>query len=475
MLSVLISGPLLAASVLAAQGDAGPGVVGQWDTPTEWGVIAIHSALLNTGKVLQYSYPGGGPGSMAVLFNPQTGEFTPVEVNTNIFCSGFSLLGDGTLFVAGGTRDGCDFRGRASTRRFDPASESWSAGPFMEDGRWYPTNVTLGDGSVLIFSGFDITCETNMQIERFFPGVGIVPLGIRNLQLFPRLHLLTSGLVVHVGPENLWYAYDPDTDLWQFIDQTNLGWRCDGNTVLIPGATDKILAVGGSCPLTNTAEILDMSSPDPQWQPTSSMHYPRALAPHVYGRMYHATTVLLPDGRVVVAGQDNGPSIFWGEIYNPPYLYRGARPELAAVPQRVSWDRPFSLAVPQSGSISDVALIAPTTVTHSVNNSQRYVDLSFEVIDQGVLRAVAPLNGNHAPPGYYMLFVVDADGVPAVAKFVQIGLWPAGDIDGDGTVGILDFLLTLESWVPCAGCQADLDGDGRVGITDFLTVLFNWS
>ena len=167
--------------------------------------------------------------------------------------------------------------------------------------------------------------------------------------------------------------------------------------------------------------------------------------------------------------------MFWGEIYNPAYLYRGARPELAAAPQRVSWDRPFSLAVPQAGSISAVALIAPTTVTHSVNNSQRYVDLSFEVVDTGVLRAVAPLNGNHAPPGYYMLFVVDADGVPAVAKFIQVGLWPTGDIDGDGTIGILDLLLTIEFWGPCAGCQADLDGDGQVGITDFLTVLTNWS
>ena len=82
MLTVLTSGSLLAALVLAwspqvpdrtpAQGDGPPAVVGQWDTPMEWAVIAIHTALLNTGKVLQYSYPGGGPGSMAVLFDPQT-------------------------------------------------------------------------------------------------------------------------------------------------------------------------------------------------------------------------------------------------------------------------------------------------------------------------------------------------------------------------------------------------------------------
>jgi hypothetical protein len=50
-----------------------------------------------------------------------------------------------------------------------------------------------------------------------------------------------------------------------------------------------------------------------------------------------------------------------------------------------------------------------------------------------------------------------------------------GDIDGDGSVGIVDFLTLLALWGPCPGpCPADLDGDGSVGITDFLTLLANW-
>ncbi|MHC4079924.1 MAG: sulfatase-like hydrolase/transferase, partial [Planctomycetota bacterium] len=53
-----------------------------------------------------------------------------------------------------------------------------------------------------------------------------------------------------------------------------------------------------------------------------------------------------------------------------------------------------------------------------------------------------------------------------------------GDIDGDGSVNIDDFLAMLAAWGPCPAppdpCPADLDGDGSVGITDFLILLANW-
>ncbi len=70
----------------------------------------------------------------------------------------------------------------------------------------------------------------------------------------------------------------------------------------------------------------------------------------------------------------------------------------------------------------------------------------------------------------------------AIPQRTLIMLWPGpvvmGDLDGDGTVGILDFLAMLAAWGPCpdppATCPADLDSDGTVGILDFLTLLGNW-
>ncbi len=61
---------------------------------------------------------------------------------------------------------------------------------------------------------------------------------------------------------------------------------------------------------------------------------------------------------------------------------------------------------------------------------------------------------------------------------VDLPVPPPGDLDGDGIVCVIDFLLLLEAWGPCAAppdpCVADLDGDGSVGVTDFLQLLSNW-
>ena len=67
-----------------------------------------------------------------------------------------------------------------------------------------------------------------------------------------------------------------------------------------------------------------------------------------------------------------------------------------------------------------------------------------------------------APPGFYMLFVVDGDGVPSEASLAQVGPGLVGDLDGDGIVGASDLLILLVSWGPCADCDdcpADLNGD----------------
>ena len=493
------------------------GEVGQWLPPLEWPVITIHSAMLSNGQVLQYAYPGGGAFSVARMWNPATGQFTPAVVPNDLFCSGLTFLADGTLYVTGGNNTHCDFQGRQTTNFFDPDSASWSFGDNMLDGRWYPTPVTLGDGSVVITSGLNALCENNLFIERYVPGAGIELISLREMALFPRLHLLTSGLIAHVGPENWTSLFDPDADEWTTVDNTNLGWRCEGTSVLVPGYPDMVMIIGGMCPLTSSVEVIDFGSTNPHWVLLQPMNYARGhadvlilpdktllvqgggtldlyenpqlvpeifdpqtqtwteLPPHVYGRMYHSTLVLLPDGRVLSAGQDSGPSMFFGEIYEPAYLFRGARPDLTATPQRVAYGRPFSIAGSPAGGIGSVGLIAPTTNTHSFNNSQRYVDLDFEMLDAGALTATGPASGNHAPPGFYMLFIVTPDGVPSVAQFVQVGPWLTGDIDGDGTIGVLDLLDTLGAWGPCAGCDADVNGDGVTDVLDLLLVLGNWT
>jgi len=59
------------------------------------------------------------------------------------------------------------------------------------------------------------------------------------------------------------------------------------------------------------------------------------------------------------------------------------------------------------------------TVTHSFNTNQRIVPLSFTA-GSGTLSVQTPANANLAPPGHYMLFILNTNGVPSVASIVQL-------------------------------------------------------
>ena len=95
----------------------------------------------------------------------------------------------------------------------------------------------------------------------------------------------------------------------------------------------------------------------------------------------------------------------------------------------MTYNAPLAISTPNAGSISKVALVRLGAVTHSVNMEQRYVPLSFTT-DGGVINATAPANANVAPPGPYMLFLIDSDGVPSVARMVRVGKEPTTEMTG---------------------------------------------
>src|SRR5436190_16382111 len=140
-------------------------------------------------------------------------------------------------------------------------------------------------------------------------------------------------------------------------------------------------------------------------------------------RGYHSTALLLPDGRVLSAGGQPGPGASVGnasaEIYSPPYLFHGSRPTITSAPTSVGYGQSFFVGTPDATSISKVTLIALSSVTHGVNMGQRISRPLFSQATGG-LNITAPSNPNNAPPGYYMLFILNSNGVPSVAKIVQI-------------------------------------------------------
>ena len=214
--------------------------------------------------------------------------------------------------------------------------------------------------------------------------------------------------------------------------------RVNANAVLLPDG--KVLIFGGhdkhkrnhdGTHPANEAEIYDPTVEptvaDPS-APFTQVAVVRAT------RMYHATGVLLPDATVLVAGGEENahPTFGFGvdqrsmEVYEPPYCHQGARPAITSITDtggpddQIHFGGRFTLQTTQAANVDKVVLMRPGATTHHTDSDQRYVPLSFNT-GSGQLVVEVPNDPSIAPPGYYMVFIVDNQGLPCErASFVRL-------------------------------------------------------
>jgi len=303
-------------------------------------------------------------------------------------------------------------------------------------------------------------------------------------QLYPGLHLLPGGEVFYsrtgfgsAGPgpggagdplnTNAFLRYSPPTTgVWNEIaDVAEYPDRVRGMSVILGGCDPHmahVLVVGGtSAPGSETAQMINLSTLTPKWDmpmnipggvarnnvsavllpdgnvfvcggtadpsAPSAMFDPEAdswssMARLNYRKQYHSVAVLLPSGKVMATGGSNfggGSNVI--EIFSPPYLFRGPRPQITGLPAQVNHGAKFDIESPHADDICKVVLIRPMAVTHQTDTEQRVVVLPFRRKGY-VLRAKAP-NGHiphHTPRGYYMLFILNEKGVPSEGKFILL-------------------------------------------------------
>jgi hypothetical protein len=108
------------------------------------------------------------------------------------------------------------------------------------------------------------------------------------------------------------------------------------------------------------------------------------------------------------------------EVFSPPYLFKGPRPVAANAPAQCTYGETIHIQSPQAAKIRWASLIRPCVTTHSFDSSQRLVDLDVTDRSGGVVKATVPQNPNLAPPGWYMLFLVDNNGIPSVARWIHL-------------------------------------------------------
>jgi hypothetical protein len=469
-----------ASAAAAATAGAPPQDVGQWGPVVDWPVVGVHVALLPNGKVLAYdsigdhateSYPVQDH-TRATVWDPVTGTQTPVTVDTgfNIFCSGLAHLIDGRMFMAGGNKDQ-QLNGIVQTHLFDPATNLWSLGPNMAAGRWYPSVTPLSNGEMLITSGRVDTPE----VRTLSGGLRALSTASLSLPLYPWMDVAPNGRAFYSGPDQTLRTLDTTgTGTWQALGQRDTINRDYGGHALFD--VGKMLVAGGG-PSTKDARVIDLNGPSPQVSATAPMAYGRRqhnltvladgtvlatggnssgaslvdLTTGVYAaeqwnpatgqwrtlaamqitRQYHSTALLLPDGRVLSSGggicgtcDQVGYLAKNAEIFSPPYLFQAdgtlaPRPAIDTAPASTSYGAPMEIGTGSPASIRKVALVRLGAVTHSDNMEQRYIPLSFTA-GATSLTAIAPANANVAPPGFYMLFILDANGVPSVARMVNL-------------------------------------------------------
>jgi hypothetical protein len=247
---------------------------------------------------------------------------------------------------------------------------------------------------------------------------------------------ITEGGVANV-PTRTAVVLNSSTGLTPSVTPTgslSTGRRQLNATLLADGS---VLATGGmtSAATSGLVDLNHAATAAERWDPATGQWTVLASASRI--RQYHSTAVLLPDGRVMTGGGGIcGTCMTVGylekniEYFTPPYLYKkdgsgqlATRPVITTAPTSVGINATFTISSAQAASIRKVALVGLGDATHGVDQGQRYVPLTFSASGT-TLTVTGPPNGGVAPPGYYMLFIVDAAGVPSIARMVQVAKGP---------------------------------------------------
>jgi len=397
---------------------------------------------LVVGGTNDYSFTGD---NRASFFDPATGNFvqSPSMVDGRWYATAIPL-GDGRIMAFSGTKLGGGTNNTVEIYGIGTAGAGWTSpltAPFVPP--LYPRMEVLPSGKV------------------FYTGHGSGASNANGWIFDPAAGTWTSS-----APTTLNRSYGSVVLL----------------PLLGPAYTPKIMAFGGGgTPATASTEIIDLSAPSPSWTPGPDMSTARiqmnavllpdgnvlALGGSVnnespdgpgktadlyhsatgnftsggaatYSRLYHSTALLLPDARVMSIGSNPGSRgryLAAMEMYTPPYLYDAndhlitARPAITAVAPAsgvLGYSTPFSVTYTSASAISSAVLVRPGSVTHAFDMDQRLIGLCGPAPQPAcsaggsTLSLTTPPNGNIAPPGYYMLFLLDSAGVPSRAAFIQL-------------------------------------------------------
>ncbi|GAB3671464.1 hypothetical protein GCM10027589_40550 [Actinocorallia lasiicapitis] len=385
------------------------------------------------------------------IFNPKTEKYQRTnDMVTGHWYPSATAMGNGDVYSFGGYRE---FRDRTEnsqqTEVFSWAQKKWlGAGATKNYIDWgtYPGMILMGDGRLFYSGSYTFSYPKFRKNDQDFATAAVyntrtgqiteIP-GLRRAKerdqsmsvLLPpaqdqRVAIMGGGDVNKLSNTPQGSGAEPHAhgtvdviDLksgnprYKPAAQNMPAGKIYPSAVILPDG--KVFETGGS-EYTRRNDVFEASMFDPD---TTTF---QSVQPDPLGRNYHNTALLLPDGRVMATGGNPDEGNTWEtriSIYKPGYLFKNNRPVVKAAP--TSWEYGRTGQLKTNGPIARAMLIRPASVTHSSDPNQRSVDLA--ITHNGTSpRLTLSANRNLTPPGWYMLFVVNADGVPSVAKWVKV-------------------------------------------------------
>ncbi|MDH3303429.1 MAG: DUF4214 domain-containing protein [Acidimicrobiia bacterium] len=416
---------------------------------------------------------------------------------TDVFCSlQLNRSDTGDMILFGGdnwTGMSTTGRGNADINQIDAKTGAVAPLPGMNRARWYATGTTMPNGSIYVQGGLD----GEDRPEQWTPeqGAELLPIDTSGIDwYYPRHFVIPDGRIFGIANDRRMYYVSESLKSLDFVGRLPAGYGGNtstavmfepGRILLVGGATTQALIIdvtGGGTPairsagnLSSTRQWLDGTLlPDGRVLVTggavrsSSQRVDDPIA--TYGssftaeiwdprtgewtvgdsaqvpRLYHSTALLLPDGRVLTAGGGSpGPITNTdAELYHPDYLTRAdgspmPRPTIDGVSDvTLTAGQRLVISVPDGADIARVTMVKSGSVTHSFNMDQRFVELDF-VMNRDTAngdRVVTHLPDNDAviTPGYYLLSVLDSNGIPSESEMVKVEVpdpaRPTSTLDG---------------------------------------------
>jgi hypothetical protein len=406
--------------------------------------------ILILGGTKAYPAADGSHGyeglNTSYIFNPSTNTYQRVnDLNDGHWYPSATELGNGDVISLGGLRG--DSSGSVTAEYFSNSQQQWlpisqvhqtwsfwglyPAMILMQDGRLFYTgshvfgNGTAGSGAAIYdynantvtsVPGLQDKDERDQSMSVLLPPAQaqrVLTIGGGNVVTNPDANRYTD--IIDLTQPNPSYTPGPllpTGTLTGGTPETSTQGKMYVSAVILPNG--KVFETGGG--LHNREDpVYEASMFDPQ-----TNTFTPGMATDPVPRTYHSSASLLPDGRVMAVGSNPGDGSFDMRIsiYSPPYMFDGARPQITSVASQ-QWSHGASEQITVDSPIVSAELIRPAAVTHSSDPNQRYVDLPMTVNGNSIGLNVTS-NPNIAPPGWYMLFVTNANGVPSVAQWIHL-------------------------------------------------------